>query len=148
MLNAELSRDESDTMGVTMLLGLLDLRDGAVALVSAGHEHPFHVRSDGTVGQHPLEGGPPFCILDFPYPAETMTLTPGETLILVTDGVTEAQNAAGGLFGVERTLEAARSPRARTAPESVNAIMKAVRQFEDGADASDDLTVMAIRYIG
>jgi serine phosphatase RsbU (regulator of sigma subunit) len=148
MLNAELSRDESDTMGVTMLLGLLDLRDGAVALVSAGHEHPFHVRSDGTVGQHPLEGGPPFCILDFPYPAEAMTLAPGETLILVTDGVTEAQNAAGGLFGVERTLEAARSPRARTAPESVNAIMKAVRQFEDGADASDDLTVMAIRYIG
>ena len=148
MLNAELSRDESDTMGVTMLLGLIDLSSGETVLVSAGHEHPFHIRRDGGVGQHPLEGGPPFCILDYPYPAETLTLAPGETLVLVTDGVTEAQDEAGALFGVERSAAAARAPTSRTARETAEALIGAVRRFENGTEASDDLTVMAIRYLG
>ncbi len=42
-----------------------------------------------------LEGGLPLCTAEFPYPLETLTLKPGETLVLITDGVTEAQNAHG-----------------------------------------------------
>lgn len=147
MLNEELSRDNSEAMGVTMLLGLLDMRTGVVAMVNAGHEDPLLMQSEGLVAQHSMEGGPPFCVVDYPYPVETLTLLPGETLILITDGVTEAQDAAGALFGRGRTLATVEGHLGGAA-EIAEAVRQAVRQFEAGAEASDDLTVMAIRYLG
>ena len=94
-----------------------------------------------------LDGGPPFSVVDFPYPAERLTLAPGETLVLVTDGVTEAQNAQGGLFGGNRLLDG-KALRAGSASAICEAIQREVRSFEDGTEATDDLTVMAVRYLG
>ena len=95
-----------------------------------------------------MEGGPPFCIVDYPWPAELLTLAPGETLILITDGVTEAQNGDGELFGNDRTLAAAQAVSGGGATMIVDGMRAAVRAFEAGAEASDDLTIMAIRFRG
>ena len=146
VLNEELMRDNSESMNVTMLIGLLDLRSGEVVLMSAGHEDPLHIRADGGVAIHRLEGGPPFCIVDFPYPDEPMTLRPGETLLLISDGVSEAFNGSDALFGHARLLAALETQRSATA--MVEAVRAAVRVFEDGADPTDDLTVMAVRFLG
>lgn len=147
MLNEEVSRDNLDSMGVTMLIGEIDLGTGAVTMVNAGHENPLLVH-EGTVRPHPMEGGPPFCIVDYPWPAEPLMLAPGETLILITDGVTEAQNGHGALFGNDRTLAAVEAPQGATASAIVEGMRARVRAFEAGAEASDDLTIMAIRYVG
>ena len=146
ILNEELMRDNSESMNVTMLIGLLDLATGEVMLMSAGHEHPLHIAADGAVRVHALDGGPPFCIVDFPYPDEPMKLAPGETLLLISDGVSEALDGSGALFGQERLLAAIRGRTGATA--TIEAVRDAVRAFEDGTDPTDDLTVMAVRYLG
>lgn len=148
MLNEEVSRDNLDSMGVTMLIGLIDLASGVVTMVNAGHENPLIVRRDSAAAIVSMEGGPPFCIVDYPWPAEPLTLAAGEALILVTDGVTEAQTADGALFGNDRTLAAAQAVCAAGAAAIVNGMRATVRAFEAGAEASDDLTIMAIRYTG
>ena len=72
---------------------------------------------------------------------------PGETLVLVTDGVTEAQDPKGALFGRDRIL-AEGEVKGGNATDVVDAIRDRVRLFEEGAEATDDLTVMAIRFLG
>jgi hypothetical protein len=145
-INEELLKDNSEAMSVTMLLGIMDLTTGEVRLVSAGHEDPLLLSADGSVTRVRLEGGPPFCITGYPYPLETLRLQPGETLVLVTDGVTEAQNGQGKLFGSGRTLSDYK-PKSRGAVEICEAIRLQVRRFEAESEATDDLTVMAIRYL-
>ncbi|MDB5687586.1 MAG: hypothetical protein JWR77_2175, partial [Rhizorhabdus sp.] len=145
ILNAELSRDNKEAMGVTMLIGVIDLRSGETAMVNAGHENPLHVRADGEVSSHAMEGGPPFCIVDYAWPVEMVKLQPGEALVLFTDGVTEAQDGAGALFGNGRTLAAISGDRTTAI---VEALQHNVRAFEAAAEPSDDLTVMAVRYLG
>ena len=145
-INKELLKDNTEAMGVTLLLGLLDLNSGEVRMVCAGHEDPI-LLADGKATRLRLEGGPPLCAAELTYPLETVTLQRGEMLVLVTDGVTEAQNERGDLFGSKRLL-ADGALKAETATETVNGIRDRVRNFEDGAEATDDLTVMAVRYLG
>jgi len=145
-INAELLKDNSEAMSVAMLLGILDLNTGAVRMACAGNEDPLLIAADGSVTPVRLEGGPPFCIAELPYPLETLTLKAGETLVLITDGVTEAQNAQGTLFGRGRLLaDGAVEPGSATA--ICEQIRDRVRTFEGGTEATDDLTVMAIRYL-
>ena len=145
-INVELLKDNTEAMGVTLLLGILDLRSGEVRMVCAGHEDPILV-AGGKVERVRLEGGPPLCAANLAYPLETLTLKPGEILVLVTDGVTEAQDGEGNLFGGKRLL-ADDALKAGNATEIVDGIRDFVRSFEDGAEATDDLTVMAVRYLG
>jgi len=144
-INAELLKDNSEAMSVAMLLGILDLNTGVVRMTCAGNEDPLLITADGSVTRVRLEGGPPFCVAELPYPLETLTLKPGETLVLITDGVTEAQNAQGTLFGRDRLLaDGTVEPGSATA--ICEQIRDQVRRFEEGTEATDDLTVMAVRY--
>lgn len=142
-VNAELLRGDREALGVAMLLAILDLRTGEVAIVCAGHEDPLRLSAVGALDPVHLEGGPPLCVVDYPYPLEKLVLEPGETMILVTDGVTEAQNAQGELFGRGRILV-----RGGNSTAMIETIRDEVRRFEGGTDPTDDLTVMAVRYLG
>ena len=144
-INGELLKDSSEAMGVAMLLGILDLRTGAVRMVCAGHEDPLLLSADNKLTRLRLDGGPPLCVVDYSYPLETVRLQPGQGLALVTDGVTEAQNAQGALFGRERILAGLAG---RSATSIVDEIRDKVRLFESGTEATDDLTVMVLRYLG
>jgi adenylate cyclase len=146
-INTELLKDNSEAMSVTMLLGILNLDSGGVQLVCAGHEDPLVLSADGKWTRVKLEGGPPFCIVDYAFPLESIALKTGDTLVLVTDGVTEAQNASGALYGRDRTLTDS-DLKDSSATQICEAIRDDVRRFEDGAEATDDLAVMAVRYRG
>lgn len=145
-INAELLKDNSEAMSVAMLLGILDLNTGVASMVCAGNENPLLLAADGSVTPVHLEGGPPFCVAELPYPLETLTLKPGETLVLITDGVTEAQDAQGTLFGRDRLL-ADHSIESGSATAICEQIRDQVRTFEGGTEATDDLTIMAVRYL-
>ncbi|MFT5440775.1 MAG: adenylate cyclase [Alphaproteobacteria bacterium] len=148
--NLEISRENSAEMFVTGVLGLIDLKTGAVALVNAGHDDPILLHEGDPPTELRLEGGPPLCVMeDFPYPVEETVLRQGDMLVLTTDGVTEARDPANGLFGHRRLMETlAELSRPATADDAVSAVQQTVRRFEDGGAAADDLTVMAIRYLG
>ncbi|MCL6740957.1 CHASE2 domain-containing protein [Sphingomonas sp. RB56-2] len=146
-INLELLKDNSEAMGVAILLGILDLKSGEARMVCAGHEDPLRVSAEGKAERIALDGGPPLCVADYDYPLETVTLQKGEILLLVTDGVTEAQNAEGGLFGRDR-ISREGVLRGQSATAIVDSIRDRVRSFEEGEEATDDLTVMALRYVG
>jgi serine phosphatase RsbU (regulator of sigma subunit) len=75
-------------------------------------------------------------------------LPPGSTLLLYTDGLTEAGNARGELFGDERLLGLVNASRNRDAPAVIDAVVDAVEGFVLGHAQSDDLTLLALRYLG
>ena len=150
--NAEVSRDNVEMLFVTVFAAIIDLRSGELAYCNAGHENPYLVRPGSAQPDRIADGdGPPLCAMsDYAYRSACRTMAPGELLCVMTDGVTEAQNAAGALYGharVERViaevLHGDGGPR-----DLVTALQADVRAFEDGAEANDDLTILALRWNG
>jgi len=142
--NAEISRENTAEFFVTALFGVLDTTTGEVELCNAGHDNPLILRADGSIEVFEMDGGPPLCVFEeFPYPVEPITLAPGETLVIITDGVTEAKAPDDDLFGRERLLEVLGAERSG---EIIDEVVSAVRAFEAGADPTDDLTVMTITF--
>ena len=148
-INAELSHDNGQMMAVSLLVGVLDLETGALELVSAGHENPLVVGAAGAVRELRLEGGPALCVVEgFAYPVERHRLAAGETLLFFTDGLTEAQGPAGRLLGRQGVVAALQASHSRPLSEVLDSLVAAVRAFEAGEDASDDLTILAVRRPG
>ena len=146
-INAELSHDNRQAMAVSVLVGVLHPADGRLDLCCAGHDNPVIVDAAGNAREVDLDGGPPLCVAEtYPYPVETHTLGPGETLFAFTDGLTEAQDPAGELFGRTRAHAAmARAAKAGDVSASVDLLVAEVRAFEAGGEPSDDLTILAVR---
>jgi serine phosphatase RsbU (regulator of sigma subunit) len=138
--------DADEEMGVTMLVGILDCTNGELALVNAGHENPVVVRKQGAVESLGMRGGPPLCVVDFPYPEERLRLAPGDTLILITDGATEAQDAQGAMLGLDGVIEALRSQGDIPATRRAADLADRIRAFETGTDPNDDLTILTVRF--
>ena len=147
-LNRDLMAEADEEMGVTMLVGVLDCASGEVAFVNAGHENPLVVRADGSVETLALRGGPPFCVVDFPYPEERARLASGDTLVLITDGATEAQDASQALLGLEGVIAALRGEGEMPATERAEDLADRIRGFEGDTEPSDDLTILVIQYRG
>lgn len=147
-LNRDLMDEADDEMGLTLLVGTLDCTTGAVQLINAGHENPMVVHKDGTVDTFAMVGGPPLCVIEFPYPVETINLAEGDTLVVITDGATEAANEADELFGLSGVLTALKAESDGTARSRAKHLAKEVRLFEGSNDPTDDLTIFALRYLG
>lgn len=130
-------------MFATVLCGVLDPGSGMVELASAGHEPPVLLRGDGRVELLDVPPGGPLGIEeDVGFDGWAGMLGPGDTLLLYTDGVTEAFDRALRPFGLERLL-AALDP-ARDAAAQCRGVVAAVHAFADGAEPSDDITVLAL----
>lgn len=139
----------ADMMFVTLFAGVLDLRDGALIYASAGHDAPFVLDGRAAPRQLLPAGGPPLgCVDDFVYPLEQARLAPGETLVLFTDGVTEAQNAARELYSPAR-LEAVLAAQRSLEAKALNAAVRAdLHGFVAAAEQYDDITLLAVRWTG
>ena len=149
--NAEISRDNAEGLFVTVLAGILDTRTGLLEYCNAGHEPPYLLSSSERLIRRLADGGgPPLCAVDcFPYTASSLRLEPGDTLCLVTDGVTEAAAAGGALYGRERleALLAKTGPGTRSADVG-DAIRQEVARFTEGVEPSDDLAILVVRWKG
>jgi len=148
--NAEVSSENPESLFITAFAGLLDARPGTLEFCNAGHEPPF-ARAPGT----PLErlvhsGGPPLCVMEnYPYPVEYRSLAAGEWVCVVTDGVTEAMNPAGELYGAAPLQVVLQSLPADIDPSNLLAAVRAdVRRFVGDAEPSDDLTLLCVRWAG
>jgi serine phosphatase RsbU (regulator of sigma subunit) len=149
--NAEISRDNREMLFITMFAGVLDLESGALRFCNAGHESPFLLRAGKAPSAVTSDGGPPLCVVDnFVYTADTIQLQPGDLICLVTDGATEAMTETGELLGVERLQKILGeiSAKAMDAKAVVQELYAAIAHYQSGAIASDDLTILALRWQG
>lgn len=148
--NAEIARDNPESLFITAFAGLLDARSGVLDFCNAGHEPPFACRPGGAPERLEHSGGPPLCVMEnFEYPRGHRNLAPGEWLCVVTDGVTEAMSTDGALYGSARLralLE--RLPPDASPPAVVAAVRDDVRRFAGAAEPSDDLTLLCVRWNG
>jgi serine phosphatase RsbU (regulator of sigma subunit)/CHASE2 domain-containing sensor protein len=149
--DAEISRDNAEALFVTVVAGILDARSGELEYCSAGHEPPLlRSRAGGEIERLQEGGGPPLCAVEgFPYTAASRTLAPGDTLVLITDGITEAAREDGRLYGRARleTVLTGLGPAA-SAAEVGEAIRRDVTLFTGGAEPSDDMAILVIRFNG
>ena len=142
---ADLDRENPMALFVTAVCGVLDGASGELELVIAGHDAPLAVDTAGEVRELGGTGGPPLGVLEgFEYRSEPHRLAPGETLLLYTDGVTEAQDPAGRLFGHERLCELMRSLGGLPAAAVADRVRDGVLDFAAGAEPADDMTVLVI----
>ncbi|MGB7762992.1 MAG: SpoIIE family protein phosphatase [Bryobacteraceae bacterium] len=132
----------------TMIYGILDKHTGEFRYVAAGHLGPIlFSRSAGrSIGE---TGGVPVGLLaGATYEEHTVTLSGGDRLYLCTDGIMEAENAAGEEFGVKRLLETLGGSLDSTLGDSLSSVMMRVEQWSAPAGAADDVSMLAIERCG
>jgi len=141
--SAEIARDNTESFFVTAFAGVLDVRSGVLEFCNAGHEPPYLCRPGAAPERLEHPGGPPLTVMEgFAYPCGRRSLSPGETLCVVTDGVTEAMDRAGAFYG------AARLRTVLGKEPDVAAVRADVQRFSAGAEQADDLTLLCVRWNG
>ena len=146
-VNRELCQDNRDRMFVTLFLGMLDTKTGVLTYVNAGHLAPCVLHVSGAIESVNDKPAMPLGIrAGTAYQGRTLTLLPGDTVFVISDGVTEAMNAADEFYGNER-LQADLCAAAALGPqEMVRAIKAKVDGFTAEAPQSDDVTMLALRW--
>jgi len=146
-LNADLCAGNDDCMFVTLLCGVLDLASGQLMFASAGHDAPIRVNEGGAARIEVETGGPLGLDPEMTFPRAHAKLAPGETIVLYTDGVTEALDPDGILYGEQRLFDAlARCDREPA--DAVAAVVADVAKFTRDAAQADDLTLLVLRWHG
>ena len=145
-VNSFLHDDNEAMMFVTVLYAVYDTATGEFTYASGGHDAPLVVHADGSSTLLPLTGGIALGILpDFPFQERTTTLTPGDTVVLYTDGVTEAMSSSGEAFGLERLRQVLAASPPTSSREASRTIFDAVSSFAGDTPQSDDVTCVTLR---
>lgn len=146
-LNNSLSDGNESNMFCTAFLGILDLKTGHLDYCNAGHNAPLLIDSDGNVSAMEVIPNLPLGLFEgFPYQGQEATITKGTMLYLFTDGVNEAENNVMEQFGDDRLVSLLKSKATCGPAEITESTFAEVQRYADGADQSDDITVMCLKY--
>ena len=147
-VNRELCQNNSDMMFVTLFFGMLRPTSGELEFCNAGHNAPYRLNGQEIAAIEGAKGVILGVRPDAVYTTGRSSLTPGESIYVFTDGVTEAADGEGQLFA-EARLEAVLQAGAgcSTAAEIVKSVGEAVRSFVGAALPSDDITMLAVRRL-
>lgn len=145
--NEALSTNNQVQMFVTVWLGMLEISTGKLTTANAGHEYPILKRADGKFEfvkdiHGFVIGGDP----DSEYKEYEIQMHAGDKLFVYTDGVTEAIDAEGEMFGTERLLDALNQKGEESPKDIINQVRSSVKGFVKDAEQFDDLTMLCIEY--
>ncbi len=147
-LNETACQRNEQNMFVTMFIGVLDLPTGRLRYCDAGHDKPFVIGEE--TKQLPAKPHLPLGVMDnMVYTIQETVLRSGESLFLYTDGLTEAMNESHEQFGLKRVEKGLRDcigKESNTSENLIRTMTNRVNAFVDGAEQSDDLTLLAIHY--
>jgi serine phosphatase RsbU (regulator of sigma subunit)/putative methionine-R-sulfoxide reductase with GAF domain len=145
-VNALIIPDNQQGMFVTAVYGVLSLQSGEFAFANAGHNPPAWLRRRSGEVETLRRTGPALGIIqDLEMEERTISIGPGDLLLLYTDGLTEAFSPGGEVFGEDRLLEILRSREHASAREALETLEESVRRFSGPISLADDLTMLAIR---
>jgi phosphoserine phosphatase RsbU/P len=148
-VNQQLSEGNSSCMFVTIFCGILDTQTGLLSFANGGHNLPFIARYNQDAvfleGKGELVVGAMESVI---YKTNSLQLQPNDTILMYTDGVTEAMTQAGQLYSEERLKSRIDASRGESVQETIKSIMAGVHSFTEGAPQSDDITLLMIQYRG
>lgn len=150
LANTALIREIEDDRFVTVLLVRIDPSSGWLVYASAGHPAGYVLDRDGQVKASLDSTGLPLSVVpeaDYGV-GSPVTLEPGDTVLLVTDGVTEAHGPMGDMFGVQRMLAVARANRHQKAARIAQALCDEAARFAAPEAREDDLTAVVVKVTG
>jgi sigma-B regulation protein RsbU (phosphoserine phosphatase) len=148
-MNATLAEENRSGMFVTLFYGVLHTPSGELRFANAGHNPPYLISKDGACKAIREISGPMLGLIEgVEYRTLTRRIEPGQSLLLYTDGVTEAIDRDGKFFeeeGLERYL----FEHGRKSVEPLaSGLRRTVEEFAKGRPQADDITILALRYCG
>lgn len=146
--NGLLAQESANYMFVTVFYGIYNIATGQVTYTNAGHNPPYLMKADGRIEQLPMSKDLVVgAIDDFKYSEETLQLEHGDTLLLYTDGVTEAINSGDEEFGEQRLQAVLAQLTSNSSQDIIERIKACVSDFAGEAEQSDDITLLAIKRL-
>ncbi len=146
-VNRELCQNNDDCMFVTVFLGLLDTSTGLLAYTNAGHPAPHMLHASGQLEQIVGKLETPLGVRSkVEYRNETVSLQPGDMVIVVSDGVVEAMNIEGAFYTLDRLNVVLHNAPGLGAAELVRKVVEDVNAFTGSAPKADDITALALRW--
>lgn len=147
--NSVICKSNREEMFVTVWIGILEISTGKLKAANAGHEYPAVRHADGMYEMfHDPHGLVIGGMEETRYKEYELTLEPGSSLFLYTDGVTEAADRDGNRFGEDMLLRALNAEPDGTPEEILGTVRKAVDEFVKDAEQFDDLTMLCMKYSG
>ena len=148
-VNQDLSMDNPSLMFVTVFLGILNIRTGRLAYCNGGHNPPYIIRAGGALETIETTGGMALGVMeDFSYQSKTLTIRKNDSILLFTDGVTEAMNERHELFSEKRLEEVLITSEEPSVEELIQGILEKVFEYCHDVEQTDDITMLAIRFNG
>ncbi|MDZ7376581.1 MAG: SpoIIE family protein phosphatase [candidate division KSB1 bacterium] len=129
---------------ITFFFGILDINENSFTYVNAGHNPPIWLRHDGRIARLEKGGIILGMMPNLSYQQETILLEHGDWIVMYTDGVSEAVNAADEEFEEQRLIEVIRANRAHSASAMKEQILSSVREFTIGQPQRDDITLLCM----
>jgi serine phosphatase RsbU (regulator of sigma subunit) len=145
-VNRELCRNNPGCMFITLFLGVIDVPGGQLDFVNAGHVRPYWLTAGGDVREIACPPGPPLGIMDDArQPTNSVTLGPGDGLVVITDGLADMTNAEDAFYSQARIMADLRE-LCRAGPEAlITELCARVLRFAGTAAPADDVTALALR---
>jgi phosphoserine phosphatase RsbU/P len=143
--NKLLYRNTGSEKFVTLFYAVLEAPSGTVAYSNAGHEAPFLIDANGQTTRLTVGGLVLGIMEDVEYEEAVIRLSRGDLLVLCSDGITEALNAEGELFGSERTLALLRDHRDKSARQILDLLIAAIREYAGPMKQADDITLVIVK---
>ncbi|MGX8697361.1 MAG: PP2C family protein-serine/threonine phosphatase [Prevotella sp.] len=135
-----------DSMFVTVFYAVYNTKTGLITYCNAGHNPPHLLRADGTIEELPQSKNIIVGAFDdINFVEDTLQLELGDMLVMFTDGVTEALNPAVEEFGTERLDNTLKGLAGKSCQQVIEAIKTAIKDFADGAEQSDDITMLVLK---
>ncbi len=144
-MNLSLCTDNTQCMFVTFWFGRLNMKTGTLEYVNAGHNSPMLLH-EGKIGFMQQSDNMPLGVWEEEeYLSHTTNLSSGDILLLYTDGITEAMNCEGRVFGDDAALATFGKVKDSSAKDIIDHITKCVNNHAEGAEQSDDITMLCIK---
>ncbi len=148
-VNRQLCDNNKEGFFVTVWFAILDLATGEGIESNAGHEYPAICRDGGKYKLIKSKHSPAVAIAEGTnFKENGFKLNPGDSLYVYTDGVTEATNSRGALFGEKRLVESLNTDTSTSTAKTLAIVRKDVDKFVDGASQFDDITMLCFKYYG
>jgi sigma-B regulation protein RsbU (phosphoserine phosphatase) len=146
--NKLLAEESVDCMFVTVFYGIYNVKTGEIVYCNAGHNPPYILKPGGEVVSLPISKDPiAGAINGLVFHDEHIQLQKGETILLFTDGVTEAVNTTFEEFGNKRLEETLAELSLHSCKEMIEVVRADVASFAGDAEQSDDITVLALKRL-